>query len=49
VTISAASGNATNSVTVNVDCPVVVVTAPAPMPAPQYITPPNTGDAGLVD
>ena len=49
VTISAASGNATNSVTLNVDCPVVVVPAPAPVAAPQYITPPNTGDAGLAD
>jgi hypothetical protein len=53
VTISAASGNATNSVTVNVDCPVVVVAAPAPVQpvqtVPQLITPPNTGDAGLTD
>jgi hypothetical protein len=52
VTISAASGNATNSVTINVDCPVVVVPAPAApvqVVAPQYITPPNTGDAGLSD
>ena len=52
VTISAASGNATNSVTINVDCPVVVVPAPAApvvVTAPQYITPPNTGDAGLSD
>jgi hypothetical protein len=52
VTISAAAGSATGSVVINVDCPVVVVPAPAPVQAPvtpQYITPPNTGDAGLAD
>jgi len=53
VTISAASGNATQSMTINVDCPVVVVPAPAPQApvavSPQYIIPPNTGDAGLSD
>jgi hypothetical protein len=54
VTISAASGSATNSVVVNVDCPVVVVPVAAAPPAatvaaPQYISPPNTGDAGLAD
>jgi hypothetical protein len=49
VTVSAASGNATGSVTINVDCPVQVVpVAPAaPVVPVQSIVPPNTGDAGL--
>jgi hypothetical protein len=52
VTISAASGSATHSATINVDCPVIVLPAPtqvAQVVVPSVISPPNTGDAGLVD
>ena len=45
-------GSTADQVVRHARCPVVVVPAPAPaapIAAPQYITPPNTGDAGLAD